>query len=371
MKRGIFNICIVIVVVYLIFLLSSCNIVEATSKDFKFTINTDKVTCTITGLEDPAQNHIVIPSKIGKYSVNKIADGAFRGTEIQEVELPDTIIEIGKEAFAECYYLEAIDLPSSLQKIGEGAFSYCSSIRSIDIPGSVRFLLRNTFAECFSLESVSFNAGINRIEEAAFYRCSSLGQLSFPSTLRYIGDQAFMGCDSLKKIVLPEGLMDMGYNVFSLCTNLEEISFPSTIYGLSLPFAIQCPQLESFVVDSTNQTFQSNDGVLYNDRMSILAAYPSGKRDVEFDVPYTVVEIFNVAFAYNDYIQTINIPSSVKSLGPGVFADSNNLKTINYDGTVIRWFAIQKDSEWDFNSSDFTIYCTDGQISKDGTVTYK
>ena len=56
---------------------------------------------------------------------------------------------------------------------------------------------------------------------------------------------------------------------------------------------------------------------------------------------------------------------------------SPNLKTINYYGTIEEWNAIEKIGGWNDNSdfdgvsTDFTIYCTDGQIAKDGTVTYK
>ena len=47
-----------------------------------------------------------------------------------------------------------------------------------------------------------------------------------------------------------------------------------------------------------------------------------------------------------------------------------NIKNINYNGTVKEWQAIKKYVHWRMDSSDFIIYCTDGQIFKDGTVTY-
>ena len=371
MKLIISNICVIMLVIGLAILCASCLNTDPASSDFVYKINDDKQTCTIIGLNDSTKNHIVVPSKIGKYTVNKIANRAFKGAEIKQVDLPDTIIEIGDEAFSQCYYLVNINLPSNLQKVGQGAFSYCSSLKSIEIPTFVTILPKKVFYECSALESVSLNGRIYRIEEDAFYLCSSLKQVNFPSTLIYIGDRAFMACYSLTKIALPKGLIDMGYNTFSLCTNLTEISLSSTISVLSIPFTMECPKLTSFAVDDANCTFRSNNGVLYNKSMSILAAYPSGKRDVEFDVPNTVNQIFNSAFVCNKYIQTINISQSVKSIGSAVFALCDNLNRINYNGTVEMWNSIEKHSGWDIDSPDYTIYCTDGTIAKDGTVTYK
>ena len=38
--------------------------------------------------------------------------------------------------------------------------------------------------------------------------------------------------------------------------------------------------------------------------------------------------------------------------------------------TLEQWNAIEKGVDWDLDTADYTIYCTDGQIAKDGTVTY-
>jgi hypothetical protein len=42
------------------------------------------------------------------------------------------------------------------------------------------------------------------------------------------------------------------------------------------------------------------------------------------------------------------------------------LTSITYNGMVSEWNAISKDEYW----VTYNVYCTDGTIDKDGTVTY-
>jgi hypothetical protein len=46
------------------------------------------------------------------------------------------------------------------------------------------------------------------------------------------------------------------------------------------------------------------------------------------------------------------------------------LTSITYTSTVEKWKAIYKENYWDRDTPDYIIYCTDGTIAKDGTVTY-
>ena len=77
------------------------------------------------------------------------------------------------------------------------------------------------------------------------------------------------------------------------------------------------------------------------------------------------------AFAYNPYLKEITIPKSINSIYNNVFSNSPNLLASYYEGDVKKWQSIYKAPDWNLDSANYTIYCTDGQISKDGTVTYK
>lgn len=93
----------------------------------------------------------------------------------------------------------------------------------------------------------------------------------------------------------------------------------------------------------------------------IIASYVKG-------IPVTSIR--TNAFAYKDIIRAITIPNSVTRIGGYAFYDCSNLTHIHYRGTVSQWNAIEKGSNWDDRTSSYTIHCTNGEITKDGTVTY-
>ena len=63
---------------------------------------------------------------------------------------PDSVKEIGKEAFYGCESLREISIPDSVTKIGEGAFKWCRSLREVRIPDSVTGIGWGAFFWCNS-----------------------------------------------------------------------------------------------------------------------------------------------------------------------------------------------------------------------------
>ena len=66
----------------------------------------------------------------------------------------------------------------------------------------------------------------------------------------------------------------------------------------------------------------------------------------------------------------IAIGNSVTTIGSYALCDCSKLASVTFEGTIEQWNAIEKASHWNYNTGDYTIYCTDGEIAKDGTVTY-
>lgn len=87
-------------------------------------------------------------------------------------------------------------------------------------------------------------------------------------------------------------------------------------------------------------------------------------------IPDPVIEIDSAAFASCTSLASVTIPNSVQSIGFQAFYDCSVLSSIHFTGSVAQWNSIKKDDQWDFNTGNYTIYCTDGKIAKDGTVTY-
>lgn len=66
----------------------------------------------------------------------------------------------------------------------------------------------------------------------------------------------------------------------------------------------------------------------------------------------------------NELLTNLVIPDSVTSIGDGAFSDCTSLTKIDFNGTKAQWNAIKKYNWWSSNTGNFTVYCTDGTISK-------
>lgn len=58
--------------------------------------------------------------------------------------IPDSVTEIGNDAFKGCTNLRSIVIPDSVTVIGYGAFIGCTSLQSIEIPNSVKEISDNS-----------------------------------------------------------------------------------------------------------------------------------------------------------------------------------------------------------------------------------
>ena len=77
-----------------------------------------------------------------------------------------------------------------------------------------------------------------------------------------------------------------------------------------------------------------------------------------------VTSIGVAAFYVCSGLESITIPSGVTSIGEIAFYYCTNLTTINFQGTKVQWQAIVKSINWDADTGEYTVICTDGTISK-------
>lgn len=327
-------------------------ITTTSANDFEYSINHSTNTVTITGLAPSKSNKrfIDIPQKIKGYPVTSIAEDAFKGNEkILTVELPKTISYIGKGAFENCKNLKSV---SGLEK--------CSELKTIE---------DNVFCGCNKLKKIKLPSNITSIGSYAFRACN-IQKLSLPKTVAHIGKSAFDNCQSLKEFVIPEGVTLIQSRTFFACKSLTKITIPSSVKNIATEVFDYNTSLKEIYVDPNNSIYASVDGVLYSKDITQLIHFPAAKKGETFSVPETVTIIKQCSFALSVNLKSLNIPRSVTSMENSIFIDSS-IENIYYDGTVDKWNKIFKSRIWDTRSPSFTIHCTDGQIAKDGTVTYK
>ena len=178
------------------------------------------------------QGYTIIPEKVklfnDEYTVVAIDEQAFRGSDVTQIELPNTIKTIGLGAFHNASQLSSIEIPASVTEIGPSAFEGCRYLDTVVMGENVKKIGSCAFLGCVCLETINLPKKLKTIEERTFTNCNSLAAINIPTALTSIGDVAFGGCDKLTSLTMPATLKTIGENAFYKCTNLEIKGIPAT-----------------------------------------------------------------------------------------------------------------------------------------------
>ncbi len=163
---------------------------------------------------------------------------------IGKIQIPDTVQQIGDNAFSRCTSLTQIIIPDNVTKIGECAFYGCTSLTNINIPASVIVIGPEAFSDCTNLRDISISsdnpefaaeAGIlyNKKMTAVICCMSGIsGSVTVPDGVKTIGAHAFDGCDRITSLTLPEGVTEIGTYAFDCVWDLSMITIPETVTSI-------------------------------------------------------------------------------------------------------------------------------------------
>ena len=255
---------------------------------------------------------------------------------IKTVKIQNGVTSIGDYAFDNCTSLTSIEIPSGVTSIGDGAFAYCTSLTSIEIPSGVTSIRDYAFDNCTSLTSIEIPSGVTSIRDYAFDNCTSLTSIEIPSGVTSIGNSAFKNCTSLASIEIPSSVTSIGNEAFAYCTNLTSIEIPSGVTSIENYAFSNCTSLNSINVDKDNQSYSSEDGILFDKEKKKLITYPAGKKEKEYNIPSSVTSIGAGTFYGCRSLTRIEIPSSVTSIECLAFYGCTSLTSIEIPSSVTR-----------------------------------
>ena len=221
----------------------------------------------------------------------------------------------------------------TVTSIGAGAFGYCDDLTNVFIPNSVMNIDVYAFEGCESLINVSIPNSVTNIGDYAFYGCESLTNVSIPNSVINIGNNAFDGC-SLTEIEIPDSVKNIGSLAFYGCDRLISVTIPSNVISIGAAPFFGCTNLMNIDVDSDNQYYSSQNGVLFDKNKTLLIEYPVGNVREAYSIPSTVEYIGFGAFDGASLI-SITIPEGVTILEDSAFAHCTNLINISIPSSVI------------------------------------
>lgn len=300
-----------------------------TDGSYQFILNADN-TATITKYTGN-EHRITIPAQVTHgayiYPVSKIGDRVFNNYKytLTSVQIPDTVTEIGSNAFYNCTSLKSVTIqdnkPSCVKKIGRQAFMFCSELTDIPILDSVTEIDSEAFHHCEELDTVTIPEGVTSVADGMFSYCYSLHTVTLPDSVTAIEERAFTGT-ALTQIHIPANVAQIGTDAFSECFALSAIT-------------------------SDSESYPAIDNVLYEKATNgdyALIRYPSQRADPAFKIPNGVARIETHAFAGCARLERIAIPSSVTKISEYAFSSCESLKTVEYSGSRSQWNAIFTDS---------------------------
>lgn len=118
-----------------------------------------------------------------------------------------------EEVFAECENLEEVVLPESLINISVAAFTGSTRLKTINIPSGIKDIEEGAFLSCESLEEISFPDGLERIGDLSF-QSTALRRIDIPESVLYIGEEAFFECEKLEEANVFNPSAEIGVNAF-------------------------------------------------------------------------------------------------------------------------------------------------------------
>lgn len=184
------------------------------------TSNGKTATCTVTVTNPYADFSFTL-------SGNGYALTGYSGMDT-EVVVPakymgKAVTVINSRAFYDCSFITKITLPDTLKEIGDQAFGYCTSLQTIEIPACTR-ILDGVFLGCTSLQEVTFPEGVIALGDNLFTNCNALQKVTVLSG--NVAQNTFAGCTNLKEIIIGENIASVAQGAFEACTSLQYLTLP-------------------------------------------------------------------------------------------------------------------------------------------------
>ena len=285
-------------------------------------------------------------------SGDNIRSEAFENcTELTNVEIPDSVVSIGDNAFSGCnrllynengnsYYLGNIGNDcAALIKVND------TSITSYTINAKTKVIYGSAFNNCNSLTSITVDEsntnyasqdGIlyNKDKTEFIYIPAAIqGAVTIANGVTSVRDRAFSGRSGLTSITIPGSVTSIGFGAFSNCSGLTSITISSGVTSIGHEAFYYCNNLTCITVETDNRNYASQDGILYNKAKTEFIHIPAAIQGA-VTIPNGVTSVGDSAFSGCSGLTSVTIPDNVRSIGKLAFNGCSQLVSISIGAGV-------------------------------------
>ncbi len=269
------------------------------------------------------QAEVTVLGEINGIAVSRIGISAFEGNQtLKKLIIEEGVKNIEQLAFQNCS-LEELHLPSTVGRF-EGLYTY--NLKTIVISENNPFFnviddvvftedgsvlvyypagkddaaytvpdgVKVIYYMCYndSLENLVLPQNLESIRSMEYL--PKLSKIDLPSNINYLGLLTGMG---IEELILPDGITVLWEGAFANNDNLRRVVLPKNLESFSSDAFVNCAMLEEIVIDSSNGTFKTVDGVLFGDSGKTLLVYPINKPGSSYTVPDGTTKIASSAMA--------------------------------------------------------------------------
>ena len=276
-----------------------------------------------------------------EYSVVAIAAGAFYGSGIQSIVVPDNVKAIGESAFGGCTALSDITLPfvgTSTTGFGYifGTSPYIEDFFYDEELEEIVF----TYSDAETLVINGINqreyyvpTTLTTVTVSGFYENDGYGDLPAGDIYPY----AFSGFTTLTSVAIGGGVESIGNYAFEGCTALESLEIGSGVSTIGSGIIAGCTAITSLsVVDGNDDFYDSDSNIIvenngYGYQQDVIIA---GCQTSTIPSDYDITVIGAGAFEGCVGLTSISIPSNIDEIRSNAFAGCTGLTSLTISGGV-------------------------------------
>lgn len=284
-------------------------------------------------------------TEIGKYAFNHcydletinwgngltlIGEKSFASAEnLTFLSFPFKLAQIQDSAFEKCYSLEKVNLPESTISLGNNTFAYCTRIKDIEISGNIGDLEDwSSFSWCYGSSSAFIGAGLNSDGIKVTF---NEGVTRIPAYLFATGaEKSVNDYAHIKKLCLPDTLVEIGKCAFYRCYDLEDIEWGDELTTID------------------ENAFEWDESI------------------EELDFPSKLMRINNNAFSNCRGVEDIVLPETLTSLGANAFTNCTKLSSLDINGDLGK---VNSSAAYSLYES-YSIFINVGENAEDLKVTF-
>lgn len=247
--------------------------------------------------------------------------GFYNCQNLENIVLPETITNLGKNTFNGCSSLTSIVIPDSVTSLNDNVFIHCTSLTSVTLPQNLTSIGAGTFNDCQALTEINFPDSLTSIGSSAFVKCYALEEVEFPDGLTTIGSSIFNNCTSLNRVVIPDSVQSIGTGAFYACNSLTEVNLPENPNYTEITSGLfrECSSLASITIPPNVTTIGSS--------AFDLAGLSGG-----LVIPDTVTKIEQNAFMDCDSLTSVTLHDHFELIGQNLFMNCDGIESVTIKG---------------------------------------